>query len=168
MQTIETKIAELQAQGLTLTLIRAHLLVAGFTAKEIKTATKNLSTVATGLKAGFYAFLLEAERSEKECRDYIDALGSDNATKKIGSYLSVAKLAQDIRALASEEKSYEELVLSAAFAFAVKIEGIIKSEGLTAAVRKKYRGKVHPDKVAHFGNAELTAIYNKLSQKFNA
>jgi hypothetical protein len=168
---INERVQELLAQKLTIGKIRAFLLVEDYSSKAIKLATSNLSATPSGLKAKFYTFLLEGERTEKEVLEFIASLDSSNALSKKSAYISVAKLAQDIRNLSKggDDRSAFDLAKASAYKLveelSAKLDSLKPSE--CAKFKRDYRTKAHPDKVAHFRDAKLTALYNELSKLIN-
>ncbi len=106
----------------TLTLIRAHLTVAGIKVKaqekEIKKAKADgiLDNVvrATGFSSHYYDFLAEGPRSKEEAKAYLYDGTSENTQKHESHYLNIWELVADVRAecdskLEAALKELEEL-----------------------------------------------------------
>ena len=103
--SILNRITELAEISTSTKVIRAHLTIDGYSAKEIKEGMElaELSVTRASFKTDFYAWLLESPRTEAEFLAYLSENGSANVLKHESSHRKVWELTLDIReALANE------------------------------------------------------------------
>lgn len=138
---------------------------------------------ASGFTAGYYDWLAEEARSEQEAYDYIMDGTSSNVQNHLTHYLNIWALAETVRSgvkvkrtiaagkpAKSEKKASKEKEPAWEYDSAHPYQDVksawetLKREQAKARPAKT---KVHPDKVSHLGDAELTAAYTKAFQIYN-
>ncbi len=150
------------------------------TVKQWESENSNQSRTGGGFAADFYDWLAEESRTEEEAHDYIMA-GSRNVQNHLTHYLNIWALAETVR---SGKKVYRTIAKSNAKSAKkepemepeVEPELDERAEAIKAAWKvlhefnknpaKTKRGynKVHPDKVSHLGDEELTKAYTQVYQ----
>lgn len=153
--------------------------------KEWEAENKSTTRKAGGFAADFYNWLAEEARSEQEAHDYIMGLGEYGDTTKntkahLTHFLNIWALAETVRsgetvlrsfsakkttaggssskakAEPKQEKDTWEYDDSHPFQDVRSAKENLKRESQRARPRKT---RVHPDKVAHLDDAELTKMY---------
>jgi hypothetical protein len=170
MNTIITRITELQDSGMTNTKIKAFLTIEDYSAKDITAAFKELGLIGTKPKtfaSEYYDWLATEHRLESEAEDYIAGLGEFGETSKNvkahkSHYLNIRELAALIWCCTATEETDEQIEIKAAWALHRKLTAKLDDgKNLT----KAEKSKCHPDKVSYLNNSELTAAYNELSKR---
>lgn len=173
---IEQVIAFIQAErtdGVADTKIRAKLVLNDVPAKLIAEAFKACKpekAVKQGFAAQFYDWLSAGKRSDAAIKAYIMGEGeygetSKNTKNHLSHYTNIAKLANSIWDQVGGETMDEQEPKQDDNADAIKQAWReLKAEMNRARPRKH---KVHPDRVSHLGDEELTAAYTQAFQDLN-
>jgi hypothetical protein len=97
---INTIVEGLVSEGKTKSFIKASLVVAGFSAKDIKVALEDIEGTrginADNFKAKYYTWLAVEQRTEEEVKEFITKHGSDNVHKHASAHLAVWALTNAI------------------------------------------------------------------------
>ena len=139
---------------------------------------------ARGFADVYYDWLAEAARSEQEAHDYIMSDESQNVRNHLTHYLNIWALAETVRSghkvsrtisagkaspkpnkekASAQPKDSWEYNDADPFADERSAWENLKREMAKAKPRKS---RIHPDKVAKFGNDELTEAYTKAFQMY--
>lgn len=139
---------------------------------------------ARGFADIYYDWLAEAARSEQEAHDYIMSDESQNVRNHLTHYLNIWALAETVRSgvkvsrtisagkaspkpnkekASAQPKDSWEYNDADPFADERSAWENLKRETAKAKPRKS---RIHPDKVAKFGNDELTEAYTKAFQMY--
>lgn len=139
---------------------------------------------ARGFADVYYDWLAEAARSEQEAHDYIMSDESQNVRNHLTHYLNIWALAETVRSghkvsrtisagkaspkpnkekASAQPKDSWEYNDADPFADERSAWENLKRETAKAKPRKS---RIHPDKVAKFGNDELTEAYTKAFQMY--
>ena len=139
---------------------------------------------ARGFADIYYDWLAEAARSEQEAHDYIMSDESQNVRNHLTHYLNIWALAETVRSghkvsrtitagkaspkpnkekASAEPKDSWEYNVADPFADVRSAWENLKRETAKAKPRKTH---IHPDKVAKFEDAELSAAYTKAFQVY--
>ena len=139
---------------------------------------------ARGFADIYYDWLAEAARTEQEAHDYIMSDESQNVRNHLTHYLNIWALAETVRSghkvsrtitagkaspkpnkekASAEPKDSWEYNDADPFADERSAWENLKRESKKAKPRKS---RLHPDKVAKFGNDELTEAYTKAFQVY--
>jgi hypothetical protein len=162
-----TRIDELLGKGLERAKIEATLILEDYPKATIKEAFKALSVKpkAATFASEFYTFLGSNPRTKEEAEEYIMGGGmygetSANVKKHLSHYMNIWALTSTIWEGKADEPKMDENVKAA-------------WDHLNAA-KKRYadgvnikKTTVHPDKVSHLGDAELTNAYKEFFQTLN-
>ena len=164
----------------------------GIAAKALEAAYKDAQPEKTsggprGFAEMYYDWLAEASREEQEAHDYIMSNESQNVRNHLTHYLNIWALAETVRrgekvvrtisagkaspkpnggASAKKEKEPKdtwEYNDADPFADVRSAWENLKRETAKAKPRKS---RIHPDKVAKFEDADLSAAYNKAFQVY--
>ena len=161
----------------------------GIAAKALEAAYKEAQPEKTsggprGFAEMYYDWLAEASRTEQEAHDYIMSNESQNVRNHLTHYLNIWALAETVRsgqkvvrtisagkaspkpnggASARKEKDTWEYNDADPFADVRSAWENLKRETAKAKPRKS---RIHPDKVAKFEDADLSAAYTKAFQVY--
>ena len=137
----------------------------GYSVKDINSAWKDAQPTkakAKGFAAEYFEWLAEMPRTEEEANDYImDPSNSNNTHKHLSHYMNIWALTVAVRGSLEKEREEHRDEMSDEVREAWDF---LKAEMESARPRKT---KVHPDKVSHLGDAELTKAYTEAFQKLN-
>ena len=171
MNTINTRILELQDSGFNNTKIKAYLQIEDYSAKEITAAFKDLGLTGSKHKtfaSEYYDWLATESRTEEEATAYILGTGEFGETSKNvkahkSHYLNIRELSANIWAQqGGAPETDEQIEIKAAWVFHKKMTAKLdKGTKLT----KAEKAKAHPDKISYLNDSELTAAYNELSKR---
>lgn len=97
MNTLNTRVAQLVAEGKTKKIIVATLVLEGYKDKDIKEATKDLGQAKTNFAAQYYDWLASEKRTMAQAEKYVMGKGefgetSDNVKAHLSHYLNIAEL----------------------------------------------------------------------------
>ncbi len=159
--SILNRVKELQAQSLTITKIKAFLTLEDYSAKEITAALKEAGVTGGKPKtfaSEYYDWLAERPRTLVEAEDYIMGLGefgetTNNVQKHKSHYLNIADLTIRVWVTKSTEAEPEQDERAA------KIKAAWDKLA-TAKGKARKTKSIHPDKVSHLNDDELTKAYN--------
>lgn len=119
---------------------------------------------AKGFAAEYYEWLARFPRTEQEAVDYImDPANSNNTHKHKSHYMNIWELTVAVRANLGEEPEAEPEQEEQSDEVK-QAWSDLEAEMSRAKPRKT---KVHPDKVSHLGNDELTRAYTEAFQSLN-
>lgn len=164
----------------------------GIAAKALEEAYKEAQPAKTsggprGFADSYYDWLAESSRTEQEAHDLIASNDSQNVRNHLTHYLNIWALAESVRAghkvsrtitagkaapkasgsakkARAEEKDTWEYNSADPYADVRSAKETLKRE---MAKGKPAKTKVHPDKVAHLNDEELSKMYTGAFQSLN-
>lgn len=163
----------------------------GITAKALEAAYKEAQPEKTsggprGFTEMYYDWLAEASRDEQEAHDYITSNESQNVRNHLTHYLNIWALAETVRrgekvvrtisagkaspkpnggASAKEKEPKDTWEYNDADPFADERSAWENLKRETAKAKPR-KSRIHPDKVAKFEDADLSAAYIKAFQVY--